>query len=95
MLAVLPLLNRNACGVNEAELNELHPATSPVSLIAVAKDTLLPGVPMLVTFPALNNVAIAAVGEEESPAAWASLLSAKPFETAFPGSVPRSLRLYC
>jgi hypothetical protein len=95
MLFVLPLLNRNAWGLKVAELKEFQPATSPESLIAVATDTLLPGAPIFVTFPPLNNVAIAAVGEEESPAPCASLLSAKPLETLFPDNVQRSLRLYC
>jgi hypothetical protein len=96
MFFMAPLLYRNAWGSKVGlELKEFQPAISPVALIAFATETLLPSVLMLVAFPPLNNVAIAALGVSETPAASPASLRAKPSETLFPDVVPRSVTLYC
>src|SRR5580658_378821 len=62
--------------------------------MAFASETLPPSVLILVAFPPLNIVAIAAVGVSETPTASPASLRAEALETLFPGSVPRSAMVY-
>jgi hypothetical protein len=63
--------------------------------MALASETLLPSVLILVALPPLNVVAIAAVGVSETPAASPASLRAEALETLLPESVPRSVTVYC